>query len=575
MKECLLSPPVLIYPDYSKKFKITTDASNVGLGAILSQEDEQGLDHVIAYASRKLKPAEINYSTTEQELLAIIYATDKFRPYIYGRTFDLITDHKPLTHLNTSVSKSERLTRWKLSLSEYSFDVKYKPGKDNVNADVLSRVNEVCAIEDMIIANLSDDHIRDQQASDPELKDIIQKTRKHGGSYLQYRLRENILFNVRERNRVYETQEISRLVVPSSMKEAILTSCHDDISGAHLGFNKSLKKISDRFFWFRMKKDIKNWIDTCTICAGKKNPQPRVAPLHSITQPVKPFDMIGMDFIGPLPTTDDGNKHILVFTDYATRWVEAFPTADQKASTVAKILIEEIICRHSAPVTLLSDQGRNFMSDLISEVCNYFKIKKINTTSYHPQCNGLTEKFNDTLCKMLASYCNDNQTDWDTYIPIVLFAYRTSVHKTTGETPLRLLCGRDGRLPMDVDKWSTNQFFLENIDIAWKEAHSRIVKSAKYSESRIKKDKVYDFAIGDLVRLTSPATTVGLKPKLRKDKWIGPYKIIDKNNQSNVCIDINGKSKWVHISRVKSAAIRTQSSRISKPPKRLECASKQ
>ena len=149
LKQCLLDPPVLIYPDYKKKFKITTYSSNVGLGAILSQEDGEGLDRVIAYASRKLKPAEVNYSTTEQELLAIIYATEKFRPYVYGRTFELVTDHKPLTHLSTSVSKSERLTRWKLSLSEYSFDVTYKPGKDNVNADVLSRMDEICAIDEI------------------------------------------------------------------------------------------------------------------------------------------------------------------------------------------------------------------------------------------------------------------------------------------------------------------------------------------------------------------------------------------------------------------------------------------
>ena len=571
MKQCLINPPILVYPDYNKKFKITTDASNVGLGAILSQEDDEGLDRVIAYASRKLKPAEVNYSTTEQELLAIIYATEKFRPYIFGRNFELVTDHRPLTHLSTSVSKSERLTRWKLSLSEYSFDITYKPGKDNVNADVLSRVDEVCAINEIDQrVEFSDEYIRKQQRLDPEVNHWIRITSKNNGSHQKYRLREGILFNVKDRYKVYETQEIARLVIPSTLKELVLKSCHDDMSGAHLGVNKTTFKISNKFFWNGMKKDIKKWISSCNVCAGKKNPQPSKIPIHSITQPAKPFDMVGMDFIGPLTTTDDGNKHILVFTDYATRWVEAFPTRDQKASTVARILIDEIICRHSAPKVLLSDQGRNFMSEMIAEVSNYFNIKKVNTTSYHPQCNGLTEKFNDTLCKMLASYCDENQSDWDTYIPLVLFAYRTSIHKTTGETPLRLLCGRDGRLPIDIDRWSPNDSYLEDMDTIWKEAKANILKSAEYTESRITPSDNIDYKVGDWVRLNSPATKIGLKTKLRRDKWRGPYKIVNKNTMSNVCLDMDGKLKWVHISRIKIAETRTRSFRLSKPPNRLE-----
>lgn len=128
-----------------------------------------------------------------------------------------------------------------------------------------------------------------------------------------------------------------------------------------------------------------------------------------------------------MPDTDNGNRHILVITDYATRWAEAFATKDQKASTVAQILIDEIICRYSAPREILSDQGTNFLSSVVKQVCEYFRIRKINTTSYHPQTNGLTEKFNHTLCKMLSSYTNETQTNWDLFLPMVLFAYRSQV----------------------------------------------------------------------------------------------------------------------------------------------------
>lgn len=432
-------------------------------------------------------------------------------------------------------------------------------------------MDEICAIDEIDKkVEFSDEFIRKQQPIDPHLSKWVKRTSNNKGSYKKYRLREGILFCVKDRNRVYETQEIARLVIPYSLKELVLKSCHDDMSGAHLGFNKTIHKIASKFFWIGMKKDIQRWISSCNVCAGKKSPQPSKVPIHSITQPVQPFDMVGMDFIGPLTETEEGNKHILVFTDYATRWVEAFPTRDQKATTVARILIDEIICRHSAPKTLLSDQGRNFMSDLVAEVSKYFGIKKVNTTSYHQQCNGLTEKFNDTLCKMLASYCDEHQKDWDTFIPIVLFAYRTSVHKTTGETPIRLLCGRDGRLPIDIDRWSPNQSFLENIDVAWKEAKSNIQKSAEYSESRVITSKIIEYKVGDWVRLNAPATKVGLKTKLRRDKWRGPYKVIDRNDKSNICLDIDGKYKWVHISRVKKAETRTRYFRISRPPDRLE-----
>ena len=575
LKECLLSPPILVYPNFEKKFKLTTDASNIGLGVILSQEDDEGVDRVIAYASKKLTRAEKNYSTTELELLAIIFAIDKFRPYIYGRTFDLVTDHKPLIHLNTSTSKSERLTRWKLALAEHTFDIKYKPGKDNVNADVLSRIEEeVCMIdEEDAEVGITDKDVRAYQNSDPKLTTILKKVRgneRHKGDYPKYKLRDDVLFCRKEQNKKYESQEVWRLVIPVDMKEAVLRGCHDDMSGAHLGITKTFKKISSRFFWPGMKNDVRNWVSSCKVCAGKKNPQSQNIPIHSITHPTKPFEMIGVDFIGPLTETDNGNKHILVFTDYATRWVEAFPTKDQKADTVARIFIEEIICRHSAPSTLLSDKGRNFLSDIVAETCKYFKIKKVNTTSYHPQCNGLTEKFNDTLCKMLSSYCNENQTDWDAYLPSVLFAYRTSEQKTTRETPFRLLYGRDYRLPLDIDKWSPNQFFLEKIDETWKEAKVNILKSAEYSEGRIKPTAQVFYKVGQLVMLNNPVTRVGLKAKLRRDKWRGPYKIIDLNDKSNVCLDIDGQLRWVHVSKVKKTEIRTRYNRLSKPPDRLE-----
>ena len=279
--------------------------------------------------------------------------------------------------------------------------------------------------------------------------------------------------------------------------------------------------------------------------------------MHSIPQPPLPFDRIGIDFLGPLPETENGHRYILVITDYCTRWTEAFATKNIKAETVAKILIAEIICRYLAPREILSDQSRNFLSKTVSEICKYFKINKINTSAYHPSTNGLTEKINDTLCKMLSVYVNDQQINWDLYLPIVQFAYRISEQKSAKESPFKLLFARDARLPSEIDKWSPNQHFLNKIDQAWKDAKHHIEKSQEYSTKLYNskyKSTPKPIQIGDKIRVHNLVTKVGQKTKLRKDIWTGPYKVQNTNNHCNnkKC---NDKPVWIHKNRIKPAEI--------------------
>lgn len=565
---CLLNPPILAFPDYSKRFKLTTDASNIGLGAVLSQNDENGDEKVVAYASRTLQCAEKNYSTTEQELLAIMWAVEKFRPYLFDVEFDLETDHKPLTYLRDLNMSSSRLTRWKLKLAEYSYIVKYKPGKDNVVADALSRldedrhhtsfsINTVTSDEKEfdLGETINDDIIKELQDADPEIAKLKHRVELRGGEFNNLLLENNILFCKRRKKKSYEPHGMKRLVVPTDLREMVLLACHDELGGAHLGLNKTWAKVVSRFYWPGIKEDVTNWIESCSVCAARKPPKSTREVLHPITHPKIPFEQIGIDFLGPLPLTENGNKYVLVITDYATRWVEAFATSDMKADTVAKILIDEVICRHSAPHTILSDQGRSFLSNVVQEMCKYFKINKINTTPYHPQCNGLTERFNKTLCQMLSTYCNDNQTNWDIYLPITLFAYRTSVQKTTQEMPFRSLYAYNPRLPSDIDKYSPNALFIDKIDEAWKQANELIElqgeKSAKNLAEKYPTQGRYE--INDSIRLEQPATKSGLKKKLRKDLWQGPYKVTNTNEKGNVEVDIRGKKKWIHVNRVKPA----------------------
>ena len=303
-----------------------------------------------------------------------------------------------------------------------------------------------------------------------------------------------------------------------------------------------------------MREDVEWWCRSCSVCAGKNRPRTHEANMHPITDPSRPFEKVGIDFLGPLPKTKNGNRYILVLSDYATRWPEAFATSDMKASTVARILVDEVICRNSSPSELLSDQGRDFLADIIKETYSYFKVKKINTTAYHPQTNGLTERFNGTLCRMLSNYTEENQRNWDVFLPITLFAYRTNVQTTTKESPFRLLYGRDPRLPTDLEKFGTKTSFVENLEQAWQEAKKNIARSAE--ESKTKHDTKYksiDVKVGDSVRLSAPATKVGLSKKLRKDWFQGPYKVTNVNHQGNVEIETAKDRKWVHVNRTKIA----------------------
>ncbi len=153
------------------------------------------------------------------------------------------------------------------------------------------------------------------------------------------------------------------------------------------------------------------------------------------------FDRVAVDCLGPLPLTENGNQHIVIFSDYLTRWIEAFCVPDIKASTIAQLFVDEIISRHGAPRELLSDQGTNFLSKLVAEVCELFQTRKVNTTPYHPACDGLLERFNRTLLAMLACFVSSHQRDWDRFVPLVLFAYRCSAQASVGDSPFFLIYG--------------------------------------------------------------------------------------------------------------------------------------
>lgn len=239
------------------------------------------------------------------------------------------------------------------------------------------------------------------------------------------------------------------VVVPRSDRDNLLQEGHASCFAGHFSAKKVYDRLRRHYWWKGMRADVYHFCRKCLVCASRKGPGRAVRP-PLVPIPVgAPFHRVGVDVL-QLPVTHKGNRYVVCFVDYLTKWVEAFPMADQKADTIARILVEQVVCRHGVPEQLLSDRGTNFLSELIKGVCDVLGIKKINTSGYHPQTDGLVEKFNSTLVSMIAKCCDTKKRDWDDHLPYLLYAYRTMMQESTQESPFYLLYGRDARIPTET-----------------------------------------------------------------------------------------------------------------------------
>ena len=249
------------------------------------------------------------------------------------------------------------------------------------------------------------------------------------------------------------------LVVPQALREELLQDLHGGVMGGHLGAEKTLGRLRERFYWPGSTRDVSECCRTCANCATKKTPAPKQrAPLQTIKAGY-PLQIVAVDITGPFPESVNGNSYILDACDYFTRWTEAYAIPNQEATTVARKLVNELFCRFSPPEQLHSDQGRQFESELVHEICRVLGISKSRTTPYHPQSDGLVERFNKTLQHMLATTVRVHPFDWEELPPMVCMAYNTSTHSTTGYTPFYLMFGREARMPVAMTKWPLSGLF--------------------------------------------------------------------------------------------------------------------
>ena len=387
IKQQFVSPPILAYPQFVHKFTLATDASDSALGGVLSQVID-GQEHVISYWSRQLNKAERNYSTVEREALAVVAAVKEFYPYLYGRPFTLYTDHNPLTSLHGLKDTGGRLTRWLLYLQQFDMDVLYRPGRSHGNADGMSRrpgisKEPVSAVYGITCSVGDSGRIRQEQAKDAYTSEIIQRLQegKHSDTQVDFHLEDGILVH-QLRNSNNPSRQV---VVPIALRQTIVEQLHSN--AGHLGIRKTFEKVKERFFWPGYEQDVKDAVQRCDRCQRRNHPIPKhQAPIDTIESEY-PFQKISWDIMCPLPATTRGHKYILVVTDLFSKWVEAFPLVTTDSVTLAKVLVEEVVCRYGVPQYLHSDQGANLVSDVIQSLCI------VGNTAYTDHCLSSTRKW--------------------------------------------------------------------------------------------------------------------------------------------------------------------------------------
>ena len=325
-----------------------------------------------------------------------------------------------------------------------------------------------------------------------------------------------------------------QLVVPVRERQDLIRRFHDSFFAVHLGATHTIFRLLDRVYWPSLRRDVRTYIASCTICLARKSPCPRRAPMGHVEVGHR-WERVAMDLLDMSVTTARGNRYVLVMVDCFSRWTEACPLPDKTAHSVADAFFNQVVCRFGMPIVIHSDQGREFENKSMQELCILCGSHKTRTTPYHPESDGLVERFNRTLLMMLAMFAGKNREDWDDLLPAVMMAYRSSVHESTGFSPYRLMFGEECTLPMDIGLPKQQSDLPDSITSpyaiwvrdALEVAYEQVRQHSGQAVQRQK--RLYDhraakrlFAVGDWVM-----RYYTLAKKCRLDSaWIGPYLIV-------------------------------------------------
>ena len=561
LRSALLSAPILGHPrfnDPNARFIVDTDwsAINAAIGGVLSQVQD-GQERVIAYGGARLPESRTRYAPQKGELFALLHFVNKWSYFLRYQPFVVRTDHSSLTYLKTMNHPDFMVQRWLATLANFQFTVEYRKGARHGNADGLSRATHLPAFsgepitdESLNLCNAIHERVvkttglnspqeaRKKQLEDAHLRPLLQG-KAHDSKPFDLptsspwvdavptaQVRGGVLYDIR-----------GRLLIPPACQEQVVKTAHEVMG--HRGPKATKHRLAQAAVFPTMPTIVRNVLSTCHACQTKSKPTQQRTTLRPSTSRA-PFETWAMDFVGPLPTSTKGFRYILTLRDVFTRWVEAFPTKDMTAATVIHHLVTDVFPRFGLPLKLHSDNGSQFTSTELHDVCRALGIKKTETPPYNPKSN-MVERFHRDLMRALTALTQDCPRSWPECLPLVLQAARAAPSEATGISPFAATFGRDP--PTDVALFfpfpKEKEHFRDLTDFAMdlrqktQRVHDMIAsatKAAILARTARYRGQLKSFPIGSQVYLFTPVTPPHASSKFANVYWSGPHEIVEQIN---------------------------------------------
>lgn len=505
LQRALIERPVLMIFDPAAETEVHTDASAIGLGGILLQRREGKL-HPVAYYSRQTSDTERKYHSYELETLAVVESLKKFRCYLLGITFTVITDCNALRATSEKKNILPRIARWWLQLQEYSFVVQYRPGDRLKHADALSRnpvpvesVMRITVADWVLSGQLTDDRIKEIRAtlSKPPITDADKAV------YQNYALRDGRVYRITARGLLW--------VVPRGMRQQIVKAAHDELG--HFGIEKTLQRLCNHYWFPRMRQYVENYIKCCIACLFSKRKAGKPEGfLNPIPKPKTPFHTVHIDHLGPFPKSKHGNLYVFAIVDSFTKFCILRALKSTKVKYVIDVLMG-VCATYGAPRIIISDQGSSFTSRKFARFCAQNNITHVKNAVATPRANGQVERLNRSILSALMATTLEEEL-WDRQLLATQFAINNVPNKSTGKTPSELLYGYTPRKGSDIELKEEVSLAAQSINDIYEmreEAHRKIIDAQKvqkkYYDRRRKVSRKYK--LGDLVLVEKQSSAPG------------------------------------------------------------------